>query len=103
MYHTYVHHSYLVVIVDHLAGVDDSEVRLEPVRFSLGLRANEHVLAEVVLPREFRDDAHVFARLGTCSAVAVKHVPVSFFVFFNIVSMIVHTSKICMLAYRCIS
>lgn len=54
-------HAYLVVVVDHLARVDDGEVGLETCRLRLRFRSDEHVLGEVVLPRQLRDDAHVLA------------------------------------------
>lgn len=73
--------SYLVVVVDHLAGVDDGEVRLEALGLCLRVGPDEHVLGEVVLPRQLRDDAHVLPRLGARAAVAVEHVPVFFFIF----------------------
>ena len=63
---------HLVVVVDHLARVDDGEVWHEVGHFRLALRPDEHVLREVVLPRQLRDDAHVFARLRAGPAVPVE-------------------------------
>lgn len=66
---------YLVVVVDHLAGVYDGELGGEAGHLGLVLRPDEHVLAEVVLPRQLRDDANVLARLGARPAVPIEDVP----------------------------
>lgn len=78
--------TYLVVVVDHLAGIDDGEVGREPCHLRLAFRPDKHVLREVVLPRQLRDDAHVLARLRARPAVPIEHIPVFFFDrFFNLV------------------
>lgn len=65
----------LVVVVENLARVDDGEVGLEVGHLGLRFRPNEHVLREVVLPRELGDDAHVLSRLRARPAVAVENIP----------------------------
>lgn len=70
-------HSYLVVFVDHLAGVDYGEVGLEVCHLCLRLRPDEHVLGEVVLPSQLCDDSHVLARLGIRPTVSIEYVPVT--------------------------
>lgn len=66
---------HLVVVVDNLARVDDGEVGLEVGHLGLRLGPDEHILAEVVLPRELGDDTHVLSRLGTRPAVTIENVP----------------------------
>ena len=67
--------THLVVGVHHLAGVDDGEFRVEVGNLLIVLRPDEHVLGEVVLPRQLRDDPHVLARLGARPAIPIEHIP----------------------------
>ena len=64
----------LVVGVRHLARVDDSEIGDKVLNLLAGLRADEHVGHEVVLPRDLRDKAYFDTRGGVRSSIAVKDI-----------------------------